>query len=328
MLVYCLTRDHELAAAIENAPAAVAGLLLQRRGAPAPGRDPAPARCGGDRHRRGARGVRGRRAGPGGRLPARTGRRWPGWRCGPTPAPSGWSRPRQVPGCRCFPLSTRPAWRRSPPSRPRCSPDGPMRPGGQHRPTTRQRRSARSTGPKARSRCLPPARRQRARRSPTRGRPPDALDQLARWLPRVRGKHDLAGARATAPVGQAFDEQAIPGEQRRGHRAAAHLDQVEPSASRHGRCADRRPARPGQGKGPDVGPSPLASVPGRSGRASADARLLRAAGRLPHLVDRVDHEQQLLAPRRHPWSASPSRPAWRPSRTSRGCPGASPGARA
>ncbi len=84
--------------------------------------------------------------------------------------------------------------------------------------------------------------------------PADALDQLTRWLPRVCGEHDLAGAWSATAVGQPFDEQAIPGQQRRGHRAAAHFDQVEPSASRHGRHPDGGQPAQNKEKGPSWAP--------------------------------------------------------------------------
>ncbi len=130
-----------------------------------------------------------------------------------------------------------------------------MRPGGQQRTATRQRRSAsvdRAEGARVGA-CL---RRVTSQLGAARGGidQPDALDQLARRLPRVRGKHDLAGPRGAAPVGQALDEQAIPGEQRRGHRAAAHLDQVEPSASRHRRCPDGGQRAQDKEKGPSRAP--------------------------------------------------------------------------
>ncbi len=132
---------------------------------------------------------------------------------------------------------------------------GPMRPGGQQRtdhPPAQVPQVDRTEGARVGA-CLRRVTSQlgAARRGVDQ---PDALDQLARRLPRVGGEHDLAGARAAAPVGQALDEQAIPGEQRRGHRAAAHFDQVEPSASRHGRCPDGGQRAQDKEKGPSRAP--------------------------------------------------------------------------
>ena len=106
MLVYCLTRDHELAAAIEARLAECAGLLLQRRRAPAPGGDPAPARPRGGRYRR--RSARSTATPGWARWSAScgSGRPRPGWRCDPRRAPSGWSRPRPARRSRCCPPSS------------------------------------------------------------------------------------------------------------------------------------------------------------------------------------------------------------------------------
>jgi hypothetical protein len=58
-----------------------------------------------------------------------------------------------------------------------------------------------------------------------------SLDQLALERAGIGGQDDIADARRAKAVREPLDEQAVAREQRRGHRAAADFDDVEPAAS-------------------------------------------------------------------------------------------------
>src|SRR5439155_9601532 len=62
----------------------------------------------------------------------------------------------------------------------------------------------------------------------------DALDELPRRVARIRGQHDLTDTRRAAGIGPALDHEPLPAEERRGHRAALHLDDVEPTSHERG----------------------------------------------------------------------------------------------
>src|SRR5688572_22076918 len=92
-----------------------------------------------------------------------------------------------------------------------------------------------------------------------------------------------SGARTTSPVRGAARTTS---RRSPGSRAGA-IERPRTSTASSQRRAASTPTRPRRGQ---VSPG------GRigSGGSAVDARLLRTAGGLPHLVDRVDHRQQLL----------------------------------
>jgi len=58
----------------------------------------------------------------------------------------------------------------------------------------------------------------------------NTLDQLARRIAGIGGEDDLSHAWSSAGVAAPLDQEPLPGEERRGHRAALNLDHIEPTS--------------------------------------------------------------------------------------------------
>jgi hypothetical protein len=81
----------------------------------------------------------------------------------------------------------------------------------------------------------------------------NALDQLATCAARVRRNHDLAGAR---PPRHPNDDEPIAGAQRRQHRRATDLDDIDRAAEEREPSRDDPDREPDPESDPDDGPMP------------------------------------------------------------------------